>query len=104
MREYMIKYELKKPTTVVFNANSEADAMARLEDYMSNSLDEVNVLEVKPADLYEIEYSLTSKYKLRVWAMSEEHAEEILSESYETPDGARDCSLPSIINIKKVEE
>ena len=104
MRRYMVKYELKEPKTVIYSANSEADALAHLEDHMADSLDEVNVLEIKPADLYEIEYSLTAKYKLRVWAMSEEHAEEILNESYETPDGARDCSLPSIINIKKVEE
>ena len=104
MKQYVIKYEFREPRRDISTANSEKEAVEQLLKKGNYARDEINILKVEQMGTYEIEYNLTAKYRLKVAAISEEHAAEILYKSYETPGDAVACSYPDIGYIKKVVE
>lgn len=103
MPKFRIDYRENIPTYEEIEAETPEDAVAKLPQVVRCAKDCLEIKNVREVHKYDVSYTLTVSYVVPVEALSENHAKEIVLESYDVPEDGRLIEGPVFQDIKLVD-
>lgn len=103
MPKFRIDYRENIPTYEEIEAETPEDAVAKLPQVVRCAKDCLEIQNVREVHVYDVFYTLTIGYVDHVEALSEDHAKEIVLESYDVPEDGSLVGTPNFTEIKLVD-
>ena len=103
MPKFRIDYRENVPTYEEIEAETPEEAVAKLPQIAHCAKKYLEIDNVREVHNYDVFYKLTIGYVAHVEALSEDHAKEIVLESYDVPEDGRLVGTPNFTEIKLVD-
>ncbi len=103
MPKFRIDYRENVPTYEEIEAETPEEAVAKLPQIAHCAKEYLEIKNVREVHNYDVFYKLTIGYVAHVEALSEDHAKEIVLESYEVPEDGCLIEKPVFQDIRLMD-